>query len=176
MAGELYVSQKNTMKLIATAVIILLLSGVMNAAEEKEIVLKDGSLVGMHKKYSPASFDLRGLSLTIKDKKLVFPMGLRSLLMYQPDGDPFGEPSDAEWKPYPYTYKFYVLPEELYSKDELPPSILIIIRSTKKHAHYSLLIDMETLEFIRADLVVRDFGRVPIDLDGVPDKPRKKSG
>ncbi|MCP5537212.1 MAG: hypothetical protein H7A51_13755 [Akkermansiaceae bacterium] len=152
--------------------------------EEAVLSLKNGRLIGLPKEYSPASFDLKKLSLSIGKKKLVFPNSLRELLMYDASDSPFGN-EPPQMKPYPYTYIFEGAWGDL--PRDIPPHILItVVRPKNKNAIFKLLIDMDKLELIYADLIVEGVGRVPIaldrlaygrapnDLDRVPNSPKKQ--
>ena len=144
---------------------------------------KDGRIIGLPKKYSPASFDLKKLSLSIGGKKLVFPNSLRELLMYDASDDPFSD-EPPQMKPHPYTYTFEATWGHL--PKDTPPYIAITVRPKNKNVVYKLLIDMDKLELIYADVIVEGIGRVPIaldrlafgrppnDLERLPNNPKKQ--
>ena len=155
---------------IYTLLIFLLYCGFADAHEgvndgtnmDKSLDFKDGSIIGLPKKYSPASFDMNELSLSIGDKKLVFPNSLRELLMYDTSNASFDD-AIRQMKPHPYSYTFEATWDDL--PKNIPPYIAITVRPKSKNAFYTLLIDMNKLEFIYADVSIEGVGRVPIALD-----------
>ena len=48
--------------------------------------------------------------------------------------------------------------------------MLITVTPPDAKVGFELLIDMDNVIFLRADILVEGIGTVPIDLDGVPDK------
>jgi len=141
---------------------------------DQEIFLKNDKLIGMHAKYSPAFFDLNQLTLTVKDKKLIFPKGIKKILMYQPNLNGWGEPLDDKWKLYPYTFKFYILKEELAPK-RMHSLLFMHIVTKKNKSSCKIQIDMNTLKFVKAEIHdVDGFGTISIDLDGIRDNEAKK--
>jgi len=148
-------------------------SGLTNAHQDTPLSFKGGKIVGLPERYSPASFDKRKMSLKIKGKELVFPKVLRNLLMADVNDDPFGGIPKMEPHPYQYHFSSSWYHEDLLSS--LPPYILMTIKPEGDTAYFELLIDMDKLEFIDAELLVKKIGRVPIDLDGIPDKPSQES-
>ena len=151
--------------------ILIASSGIADAHQDTPLKLKDGKIVGLPAKYLPASFDLKKLSLSIGGKTLVFPNVLRELLMYDASDESFGE--SPQMKPHPYTYKFT---SSWYHLNEgLPPYISVSIKLKNTDTYIKLLIDMDRLKFIHADIQIKHIGLVPIDLDGIPDNSKKKS-
>ena len=146
-----------------------LLCGVAVAHQDTRLKFEDGKIIGLPESYLPASFNVEELSVTIAAKKLILPEVFQRLLRTDVSPDPFDGPRKLESVPCTYSFSasWYHenlnvgLPPDL----ALPPYILISIFPTGRAFHFELLIDMDHLKILRADLLVKDFGSVPIDLD-----------
>jgi len=171
------------MKHIATLLFVLgmvLLCGVVDAHQDTRLKFEDGKIIGLPVDYLPASFDVEELSVTIAAKKLKFPYVFHRLLRKGVNPDPFDETGKFESISCSYTFSASWYHESLNAGMppalRLPPYILISIFPTGRAYHFELLIDMESLKFLQADLLVDDLGLVPINLDDWKREPIKKSG
>lgn len=147
----------------------LLPIGPLQAHQDTRLTLEDGKITGLPEKYEPASFDRNKKVLTIGGKTFEFPEVLQKLFT---DGrveeGPLGKIED---KGHPYQL---VLSASWYHDyfEILPPYLLMRIEPQGRDYSFKLLIDMDRLRFIRANVEFGTVGEIPIDLDGVVDQPK----
>jgi len=157
-----------------------LFCGVAVAHQDTRLKFEDGKIIGLPEGYLPTSFDVEELSVTIAAKKLILPEVFQRLLRKDVSPDPFDGPRKFESVPCTYTFSASWYHESLnvdMPPDlRLPPYMLISIFPTGRACHFELLIDMEGLKILRADLQVGGLGSVPIDLDDGKRERDKKNG
>ncbi len=146
---------------------MLMTNSSLQAHQDTRLKFENGKITGLPEKYLPASFDIKKQSLTIGGKSLVFPNVLRGIFTFDANPDPF-ESKPSKIEAHPYTYSFSG--SWYHELRDLPPYMLITVTPPDAKIGFELLIDMDKLIFLRADILIEGISTVPIDLDGVPDK------
>lgn len=148
---------------------ILLMSSSLQAHQDTPLKIENGKITGLPEKYSPASFDIKKQSLSVAGKALVFPDVLRRVFTFDANPDLFAsKPPKIEAHPYTYSFSASWYHEQVVGS--LPPYMLITVTPPDAKIRFELLIDMDKLTLLEADILIEGIGTVPIDLDGVPDK------
>lgn len=104
------------------------------AHEDTRIELQGTKLVGLPKEYSPAELDLKAHRLRIGNHAMRFAAVL---------GTFFDEPYDLE-----------VSSSWYHERDLLPPYVLLDIHPKTKDYRFQLLLALDTLELIKASIVL----------------------
>ncbi len=150
-----------TVPLIVTAFILFL--GVAKGHQDTKLGFKEGRISGLPADYSPASFDLNELELRIGDKKLKMPKEIRRIMMEDVSADPFD--GSRTFKVIPYELHFTA---SWYHGDlggDLPPYIVVNITPKDTSCRFEILVDMDALEVIKADISIADIGTIPVQLE-----------
>ena len=152
------------MKTIIPKSIILFLWCLLvhSAAAHQDTLLKlsEGVLTGLPKEYEPARFDLSRKVLTIGGKELRFPAVLHRLFPDDFIVAPFGDP--VVIKGTPYDLKFSA--SWYHDLSGLPPYLLIRISPKNRDFAFEILIDLDTLKFIRVEANIKGIFPLPIDI------------
>jgi hypothetical protein len=146
--------------------ILLFSSSFLSAHQDTALKFDKGNITGLPKQYSPAGFDTKTLTLSISKKDLKFPKVLQRLLTQDVDdgsGDPFGDTGKTEFRSFDLKFSASWYHESI-DDDSLPPYMLMTFSSKDQSFSIELLIDMDKLEFIYANILVKNLGSVPIDL------------
>ena len=163
------------MKLLVAFLSLLALSALPAPAhQDTRLKFEDGKIIGLPEKYQPAAFDLKRQALTLSGKEMPFPPALRRLLTRKIESDdPFDDAAPPETEPLPYSYSFAASWYHEMVLSGLPPYLLVTIRPEEGEARFELLIDMDKRALLRAEVVTKGLGVVPIDLGekkGIPGK------
>lgn len=143
--------------------------GLAEAHQDTLLKYENGRLTGLPDKYQPASFDRKNKVLTIAGKSLRFPQVLQRLFTDDHKVDFMGQPMDVKGDPYRLVFSASWYHSERGSN--LPPYLLIRIEPEKSDHSFEILIDLDQLKFLRADVQSMVAGTIPVDLDGVVDDP-----
>ena len=154
--------------LLCLPVVALVTSTVSTGHQDTRLEFHEGDIKGLPASFSPAKFDVENLCLAIGGKELVFPEGLRSVLMKIVDGAPL--PANRKMKTKQWEYRFAASWYHDAPAGVLPPYILIEIQPNVDNARFEVLVDMVNLKILRAEIFVVGIGAVQIDLDGVADQ------
>jgi hypothetical protein len=157
------------MKLFTLLCSALMMISSLHAHQDTQLKFENGKITGLPDKYLPASVDIKKQTLSIAGKTLVFPDVLRGIFTFDANPDPF-ESNPPKIEAHPYTYSFSA---SLYHEQfvgGLPSYMLIKVTPADAKIGFELLIDIDNLSFLRADILVKGIGSIPIDLDGVPDE------
>jgi len=132
------------------------------AAAHQDTVLKlsEGVLTGLPKKYEPAKFDLSRKVLTIGGKELRFPAVLHRLFPDDHIAAPYGDPVVIKGTPYELAFSA----SWYHDLSGLPPYLSIRIAPKNRDFAFEILIDLDTLKFIRVEANIKDFFPLPIDI------------
>lgn len=99
---------------------------------------KNGNIIGLPKEFNPANFDLKTNRLRIKNKEVIFPKCLSDYF------NEFAKPKlnlSASW---------------YHSKETLPYYINFSISDKDAKYGYTILINLETLELIHVNKVIKE--------------------
>lgn len=152
---------------ILSFLILAFSSSFLSAHQDTKLKFDKGNITGLPKQYSSASFYTKTLTLSISKKSLKFPKVLERILTQDVDdgsGDPLGDRVKTEFRPFDMKFSASWYHHSIGEKDSLPPYMLITFSSKDQSFAVELLIDMDKLEFIYADILVKNLGPVPIDL------------
>ena len=164
----------------------MIFHGVANGHQDTKLKYEDGLIAGLPANYSPASFDRKNLVLSIAGKKMILPDVFLSILLEDISADPFDGP--RTYKTIPCDFSFTA---SWYHGDlggDLPPYIVVTAAPRNTDTHFEILVDMDTLSVIQADVVIKNLGSIPIkvidrrqdeskEMDNKPEQttPRKPS-
>ena len=157
------------MKYTTTSLVALsmtLLCNVSDAHQDTRLKFDNGKIIGLPDAYLPSSFDAVELSVTIAGRKLMLPEVFQRLLKKNVNVDPFDGSRQIENVPCTFTFSASWYHAELGG--DLPPYMLISILPKGNDCHFEILVDMDHLKILKADIQIKNLGSVPIDLaDGI---------
>jgi hypothetical protein len=119
------------MKIILILIASLFLTNSSLIHQDTQLQIdKNGNIIGLPKKFSPAKFDLNKKKLRINNKEIIFPKCLNHY---------FEEHKSPKLK---------LLASWYHSKDVMPYYLHFNISYKSVNCEYTILIDLETLELI----------------------------
>ena len=162
----------NTIQLIAIVFVIFL--GVATGHQDTKLEYKEGNILGLPAQYSPASFDTKDLELTIAGKRFILPEEIRRVLLEDISVDPF-DSGPRTFKTVPCTFSFTASWYHSKLNGDLPPYIVVTVSPKNAECSFEVLVDMDALRAIQADVSIKGLGTVPILLkDSNATKPQKE--
>ncbi|MGJ8726758.1 MAG: hypothetical protein ACSHYB_19595 [Roseibacillus sp.] len=155
--------------LLLSTIVALCVSNLCRGHQDTRLKLEDKKIIGLPERYEPASFVRAGLKLTIGGKTLVLPKVLNAVFTDGSDTEIFGKKVHMEGHPYKLVFS-----ASWYHDDfdgALPPYMLIRVEPSDCDYAFEILVNMDELKILRADVSMSKVGKLPIDLDGVVDLP-----
>ena len=119
------------------------------AHQDTVIRFDKGDLLGLPKEFQPAKFDRDKKILTISGKELAFPTVLKELF-----ADFNAENVDADHKGDGSAYELQFAASWYHGPSLLPPYMLIKIIPKRRDFRFEILVDIESISFIRANVVL----------------------
>jgi hypothetical protein len=174
-ASTLTFSKKMKTKIAQISTIVFVMfHGMASGHQDTKLEFQEGRILGLPTQYSPATFNTKELELIIAGKRLIIPEEIRRVLLHDISPEPFVEP--RTYKTIPSMYSFTASWYHAKVPGDLPPYIVINISPNNTECRFEILVDMDALKVIQADVSIKSIGTVPILLKEAATSKIQKDG